>query len=71
MDDNSVNDFALQPEIYHWGNRLVKIYTPFVTINDAVVFWIFCLDDKNITVAAADELELANKCVQILFGGNR
>lgn len=63
------SEFTLQPEIYEWNGRLVKIYAPILIFDDMMAFWVYCLDDKDVTIADANKLKLANSRIQVLFGG--
>lgn len=62
------NGFKLQPEVYWYNNRLVRIYSPLMLVDGLELFWIYCLDDKGVTVVDAKHLKLADKEVQVLYG---
>jgi hypothetical protein len=64
-----VNGFTLQPEIYWYGTRMVRIYAPIVILDGMELFWVYCLDDKDVTVVDANKLKLASNKVQVLYGG--
>jgi hypothetical protein len=64
-----INGFTLQPEIYEWNGRFVKIYCPILVLDNNMAFWVYCLDDKDITIANSKHLKLANSRIQVLFGG--
>ena len=64
-----VNGFVLQPEIYWHGTRLVRIYAPILVVEGIELFWVYCLDDKDVIVVEAKGLKLANKQMQVLYGG--
>jgi hypothetical protein len=64
--DNS--EFTLQPEIYEWNGRFVKIYAPILVFDDYMAFWVYCLDNKDVSIADAKHLKLASNRVQVLFG---
>lgn len=64
-----VNGYTLQPEIYQYENRYVKIYSPIVVLGTKMAFWVYCMDDGDIIVVDSNKLRLANNRVQVLFGG--
>lgn len=64
-----ITSFILQPEIYWYNNRLVKIYAPILLLEGIEVFWVYCLDDKDVIVVEASKLKLASNKVQVLYGG--
>lgn len=66
MDD--VNGYKLQPEIYWYGTRLVRIYSLITVLDNEQYFWVYCLDNKDVTIVNANKLKLANDKVQILYG---
>lgn len=66
-----VNGYKLQPEIYWYGTRMVKIYSPIMVLDNEQYFWVYFLDDKDVTIVSANKLKLANDKIQILYGGPR
>ena len=68
MEPNNTNGFVLQPEIYWYNSKLVRIYAPLVEVEGLELCWIYCLDDRNVTVANCKDLKLADKEVQLLYG---
>ena len=60
--------FRLQSEIYWYKARLVRIYSPIMTVEGVDYFWICYLDDKDVTVVNSKHLKLADKEVQVLYG---
>lgn len=69
MVKEEINGYTLQPEIYVYNNRYVKIYSPIITLGSILAFWVYCLDDNDVIVVDADKLKLANNRIQVLFGG--
>jgi hypothetical protein len=68
--EHNVNGYTLQPEIYvHNGSRLVRIYSPIMIIDGMELFWVYCLDDKDVIVVDANKLKLANNRIQVFYGG--
>lgn len=68
MGHDEVNGFILQPEVYWYRSRLVKIYAPIVLVEGLELFWVYCLDDRDVTVVDAKNLKLAGKEIQVLYG---
>ena len=66
---DKVNGYVLQPEIYWYSYRMVRIYSPILIVEGIELFWVYCLDDKDVLVVDANKLKLANGKVQVLYGG--
>lgn len=66
---HEVNGYTLQPEIYWYDTRMVRIYSPIVLLEGIELFWVYCLDDKDVIVVEANKLKLASSKVQVLYGG--
>ncbi len=65
----NINGYTLQPEIYLYGTRMVRIYSPIMLLEGIELFWVYCLDDKDVIVVEANKLKLASNKVQVLYGG--